>query len=277
MKDYSIRVETVDGGTNVIILGGGYMAQKLSLILQNRGFGCAVISRAKDFDISSTPEFIFLFNDHGDPVPEAVLNFLEVIKSKLIIVSIDRPFSDDITKQFQDKQADYCLASIYDIFGVGGVGSVLENVFLGIESKKLIAFKNDQIVVTPIFVDDAVEALCRIAFSTQTYKKNYLITGKEEIPLVGFTQRVWNEGSRIFGILPKPEEGEKEYPQPFPRHEKILKRDSSYSLLSWKPEVSLSEGISSALNNLRLSPIPPLSEIKKKMTSSPEYLPPAQN
>lgn len=246
------------------------MAQKLALILNNRGLGCSVIPRAKDLDLSVTPEFIFMFNNNGELAPEAFLNFVEAIKSKIIIVSTDGPCGEDLVRQFREKDADYCSVSVYDLFGGSGTESALESVFQVIAKKKIISFKNDQIVVTPIFVDDVAEALCRIAFSTQTYKKNFLLTGKEEIPLIGFIQRVWAEGSRNFGSLPKPEEDEKDYPEIISRHEKILKRDNSYLLLSWQPEMNLSQGIASALNNLNPAPVSPQPGIKKKTILGPK-------
>lgn len=270
MKNYFTEVETVDGGIKAVLIGGGYMAQKLSLILNNRGLGCSVISRPKDLDLSSTPEFIFMFNNNGELAPEAFLNFVEAIKSKIIIVSTDGPCGEDLVRQFREKDADYCSVSVYDLFGGSGTESALESIFQGIAKKKIISFKNDQIVISPVFVDDVAEALCRIAFSTQTYKKNFLLTGKEEIPLIGFIQRVWAEGSRNFGTLPKPEETEKEYPEIIPRHEKILKRDNSYLLLSWQPEMNLNQGIASALNNLKLAPVSPQPGVKKKTAPGPK-------
>lgn len=269
MKDYLMEVEKVDEGIKAVLVGGGYIAQKLSLILHNRGLSCALISRAKDLDLSSTPEFIFLFSTNDENIPETVLNFVEAIKSKMILVSLDGPCGENIIKQCLEKDTDFCSVEIYDVFSGDGTPSVLENIFRGVKKQKLVSFKNDQIVVTPIFVDDVVEALCRIAFSSQTYKKNFLLTGKEEIPLVGFGQRVAAEAARLHGLLLKAEEGDHEYPQSVARHDKILNRDESYRLLNWRPEIGLIDGIKLSLGNQpteeRAQLIP---ESKKKMTLS---------
>lgn len=270
MKDYLMEVQTVDDGIKAILVGGGYIAQKLALVLHNRGLGCSVISRAKDLDLSFTPEFIFLFNINNEEIPEAVLNFSEAIKSKLIIVSLDKPCGDNLIKLCLEKDVDYCSVSIYDVFGGSGTTSALENIFLGVGKGKLISFSNDQIAVTPVFVDDIVEALCRIAFSTQTFKKDFLLTGKEELPLVGFAQRIGIEVSQSRGLLLKPEEFGQDYLQPISRHEKILKRDETYLLLGWRPETDIVGGIKLALGSSPVKECPPsqLPEVKKKTVLS---------
>jgi len=269
MKDYSMEVETVGDDIRAVIIGGGYIAKKLSRILYNRGLGCTLISRAIHLDLSSIPEFIFIFNNNNGDIPEAVLNFVETIKSKLIMVSVDKPCGDNLIKQCLDKDINFCSVSVYDVFGGSGTGSALENVFPGAGKKKLISFKNDQVLVTPIFVDDAAEGLCRIAFFTQTFKKKFLITGKEEIPLVGFINRVSAEAGRIFGFILKPEEQSEPYPEAVVRHEKIIKRDESYLLLNWQPEVNLAEGIRLSLNSQPEAVEKEQPEVKKKMILSP--------
>lgn len=267
MKDYLMEVEKVDGGVKAILVGGGYMAQKLSLVLHNRGLSCALISRAKDLDLSSAPEFIFLFSSNDENIPETVLNFAEAIKSKVILISLDKPCGENIIKQCLEKDTDFCSVEIHDVFSGDGASSALENIFLGVKKKKLVSFKNDQIVVTPIFVDDVVEALCRIAFSTQTYKKNFLLTGKEEIPLVGFGQRIAAEVGRMYGLLLRAEENGHEYPQSVARHDKILNRDESYRLLNWRPEIGLIDGIKLSIGNQPAEEsVQPIPESKKKMT-----------
>ena len=269
MKDYSMEVETIGDDIRAVIVGGGYIAQKLSRILYNRGLGCTIISRANNLDLSSIPEFIFLFNNNNGNISETVLNFVETIKSKLIIISVDKQCGDNLIKQCLEKDIDFCSVSVYDVFGGNGTGSALENVFPGAEKKKLTSFKNDQIVVTPIFVDDAAEGLCRIAFFTQTFKKNFLISGKEEIPLVGFINRVSAEAGRIFGFILKPEEQSEPYPDAVVRHEKIIKRDESYLLLNWQPEVNLAEGIKLTLKSQPVVIEKEQPEVKKKTILSP--------
>lgn len=269
MKNYLMEVETIEGEIKVAVIGGGHIVKKLSSVLYNRKMACSVIPRARDLDLSSTLEFIFLFNNNNESIPEAVLNFVESIKSKLIIVSLDMICGDNLVKQCLEKDIDYCCASIYDLFDGSGSGSALENIFLGVRKKKLISFKNDQIIITPIFVDDAVEALCRVAFATQTYKKNFALTGKDEIPLVGFVQKVGVEAASSSGVLLKSEEHGEEYPESMARHEKIIKRDESFSLLSWKPEIDLVQGIKLALGSQLIEKEDPLPEVKKKMTLNP--------
>lgn len=272
MRDYSIEIETSNDYVKSIMIGGGYIAQKLSLNLQNRGLASSVVASAKDFDVSSTPEFIFLFINKEEKLPESVLNFAESIKSKLIIISIDSSCSEDMVKQCSGKEANYCFVSIYDVYGGSGEGSALESAFAGLKKKKLISYKNDQIIITPIFVEDVADALCRVAFATQTFKKKFLVTGKDEIPLVGFVQRAGAEATRKFGLLINPEDGAEEYPETLARHEKIMQRDNSYSLLSWQPEVSLDRGIGLALDSIPVEPQALLPEVKKKTILSPENL-----
>ncbi|GEM_PF-6103646 len=247
MKDYSIGVETISDETKSVLIGGGYIAQKLALVLHNRGLSCLVISKPNDLDLTTSPEFVFLFTNGDGLLPEIVLNFVESIKAKLIIVLIDNLNGENPAKQCLSKDIDFCFASIYDLYGGGESGTTLENIFLRIKNEKIVTFKNDQIIVTPIFVDDAVEGLCRIAFSTHTFKKNFLLTGKEKIPLVGFINRVAEETAGLFGFRLKPEEHSQAYPNIVVLSEKILKRDDSYLLLNWQPEVGLSEGIKMSL------------------------------
>lgn len=251
MKDYSIGVETVSGETKSVLIGGGYLAQKLALVLHNRGLSCLIISKPNDLDLTTSPEFVFLFSDGDGTLPEIVLNFVESVRAKLIIVLIDKPSGENADKQCLSKDVDFCFASIYDLYGGGESGTTLENIFSEIRNEKKVTFKNDQIIVTPIFVDDAVEGLCRIAFSTQTFKKNFLLTGKEEIPLVGFINRVAAEAGRLFEFILKPEENAQAYPDIVVRHEKILKRDESYLLFNWRPEADLADGIKSTLELLK--------------------------
>ncbi len=247
MKDYSIKVETVLGETKTVLVGGGYISQKLALVLHNRGLSCLIISNLKELDLSASPEFMFLFIGAGEPLSETFLNFVETIKAKLIIVSIDKPNSEVLIQQCLSKDIDFCFASIYDLYGGGESGTTLEKLFSEIKNEKIVTFKNDQIIITPIYIDDAVEGLCRIAFSTQTFKKNFLLTGKEKIPLTGFVNKVAEEVAGIFGFRLKQEENNQDYPDHVVRHEKILKRDDSYLLLNWQPEAGLSEGIKMAL------------------------------
>lgn len=266
MKDYSIEVETVSAETKAVLIGGEYIAQKLSLVLRNRGLSPVVISSYQDLDLSASPEFIFLFTDEKGLLPEVVLNFVESIRAKLIIVSVDKSPGESVARQCLLKNIDFCSVSIYDLYAGGDANGILGVVFSEIKNQKLYSFKNDQIIVTPIYIDDAVEGLCRVAFSTQTFKKNLLLTGKEEIPLVGFTRRVGTESANAFDFQLKAEEYQRIYPDGMARHEKILKRDEFYSSLNWKPETHLSEGINLALEIARTldKPLKPqVPEIKK--------------
>ena len=268
MKDYSIGVETVAGETKAVLIGGGHISQKLSVVLNNRGLSCLIISNPKDLDLSTSPEFVFLFNEDDGKLPEIVLNFVESIKSKLIVVSIDRACGEKAIGQCLSRDIDFCSAAIYDLYGNGESGSALGKIFSEIRNQKVVTFKNDMIFITPVYIDDAVEGLCRIAFSIQTFKKNFLLTGKKEIPLVGFVQRVGTEASQTFGLLPKPTEYGQAYPETIARHEKILKRDESYLLLNWRPEVDLPFGIKSTLELLKTAN-KDQPEIKKKIILSP--------
>lgn len=282
MKNYLIGVETISDETKSVLIGGKYIAQKLALVLHNRGLSCLAISNPKDLDLTTSPEFVFLFTDSDEILPETILNFVESIRAKLIIVLIDKSGAENEVKQCLSKDIDFCFASVYDLYSGGESGTTLENIFLRIKNEKIITFKNDQIIVTPIFIDDAIEGLCRIAFSTQTFKKNFLLTGKEEIPLVGFANRVAAEAAGLFGFQLKPEEYNQDYPDNVVRHERILKRDDSYLLLNWKPDTGLSDGIKDALKllkpiNKNLKNIPEeivkgQPEVKKKMTKSLQNL-----
>lgn len=267
MKDYSIGVETVSEETKSVLIGGGYLAQKLALVLHNRGLFCLVISNPNDIDLTTSPEFVFLFSNGERSLPEIILNFVESVRAKLIIVLIDKPSGENTAKQCLSKDMDFCFVSIYDLYGGGKSGTALEKIFSEIRNEKIATFKNDQIIVTPIFVDDAVEALCRIAFSTQTFKKNFLITGKEEIPLVGFVNRVAAEAGRKLGLILKPEELDESYPETAVRHEKNLKRDELYLLFNWRPEVILAEGIRQTPELLKAEK--DQQEVKKKTILSP--------
>lgn len=279
MKDYSVGVETVSGETKAVLIGGRNIAQKLGLVLHNRGLSCLSISNPNDLDLTTSPEFVFLFSNGGEELPEIILNFVESVRAKLIIVLTDKDSGENALKQCLSKDIDFCSVSIYDLYGGGEPGTPLEKVFLSIKNEKIATFKNDQIIVTPIFVDDAVEGLCRIAFSTQTFKKNFLITGNEEIPLVGFVNRVAAEAGRMLGIILKPEELDEPYPETAVRHEKIFKRDELYLLFNWLPEVALAEGIRLTLEllktaNINLKSHPAVvekdrPEVKKKMILSP--------
>jgi len=279
MKGYSIGVETISEETKSVLIGGGYIAQKLALVLHNRGLSCLVISDPNDLDLTTSPEFVFLFTDGEGLLPEIILNFVESIRAKLIIVLIDELSGEIAAKQCLSKDIDFCFVSIYDLYSGGESGTTLENVFLRIKNEKIITFKNDQIIVTPIFIDDAVEGLCRIAFSTQTFKKNFLLTGKEENPLVGFVNRVATEAAGNFGFQLKSEEYSQNYPDIIVHHERILKRDDSYLLLNWQPEVGLSEGIKMALelskprnSNLRIKiadDVKKQPDVKKKTAKTP--------
>lgn len=271
MKDYSIGVETVSEETKSVLIGGGYLAQKLALVLHNRGLSCLVISNPCDIDLTTSPEFVFLFSNGEGALPEIILNFVESVRAKLIIVLTDKISGENTAKQCLSKDMDFCFASVYDLYGGGKSGTALEKIFSEIRNEKIITFKNDQIIVTPIFVDDVVEGLCRIAFSTQTFKKNFLLSGKEEIPLVGFINRVAAEAGRIFGFILKPEEHSEAYPDIVVRHEKIIKRDESYLLFNWRPEVALAEGVRQTLELLKTEKVSLKSqpEVKKKMILSP--------
>lgn len=278
MKNYLVEVETVNSEIRSVLIGGGYIAQKLAFILHNRGLSCAIISSPKDLDLSASPEFIFLFMDGLELVPEMILNFVESVRTKLIIVTADGAPAEDVVRQCLSKDIDFCSASIYNLYGGGEFGGILDAIFSEVKDGKLYTFKNDQIIVTPLYIDDAVEGLCRIAFSTQTFKKNFLLTGIEEVPLVGFVNRIAAEAGRIFGFILKSEEHRQAYPDIVVRHEKILQRDESCLLLNWQPEVGLSEGIKTALellksinNNLRgqiAEVAKEQPEVKKKTTLS---------
>jgi hypothetical protein len=279
MKDYSIGVETISEETKSVLIGGEYLAQKLALVLHNRGLSCLIVSKPRDLDLTTSPEFVFLFTDSDETLPEIVLNFVESIRAKLIIVLIDKPSGENAAKQCLSKDIDFCFVSIYDLYGGGKSGTALEKIFMKVKNENKISFKNDQIIVTPIFIDDAVEGLCRVAFSTQTFKKNFVLTGKEEIPLVGFVNRVAAEAAGTFGFQLKSEEYSQDYPDMIIHHERILKRDDSYLLLNWQPEVGFSDGIRSALelskpiNNDLRAKVADIAkkqpEVKKKTALSP--------
>lgn len=274
MRSIEIVVDAKPSSAGVVIIGGGQVGEKLESVLKNKSLSPAIFPGQNQIDPSLSPDFIFWFPNLGETAAEYLLNYVEAIGSKLIIVLPER-LEDKQLKQFIDKNLDVCAVILVDLFGPKMTGFPITRLFLGLKDFRIQSFENDHVVVAPLFVDDAVEALCKIAFSSQTFGKTLILSGANPMSLIVLAQKIARETRSRSGKAVKIVNSGETYPQLMSHHEKRQLADKSFSLLSWRPSVSVPEAIKRAIidqlgqANYVVDRSVPAPIIKKKIDSTP--------
>ena len=155
MKDYLVEVETVNSEIRSVLIGGGYIAQKLAFILHNRGLSCAIISSPKDLDLSTSPEFIFLFIDEKADRCEhlkRIVNNIKLPSKPIIDIDYECGKFHEIMGNLLDKldKEGYSLAPSFvfiDPFGFAGVPmDLIAKIMKNKKCEVLINFMYEEIV-----------------------------------------------------------------------------------------------------------------------------------
>lgn len=231
------------GHIDAVIIGKGILKEKLEKSLFNRGLSTTSCQSQQDLDMSLSPDFIFWIPESADEIPrEAFLNFVRFLQARLTIVSSSKVDNGALDKCLQN-DIDARVVVLHDLYGPHLHNSNLSFLWSKISSGKVIVPENETTKVAPLFIDDAADALSLSAFSSQTYGNVLEIAGAEDVTLLSFAYKLRDSVIRVAGKSPKMEESNKSYKEAEPHQEKILARTHAFTLLSWKPDIDLREGI----------------------------------
>lgn len=237
-------VDTIGQSAQAIIIGKGSLSREVARNLQNRQLSSALIETQVELDPTLEPEFVFWFPESStDVLSEFLTNFLISLKPKIIIVGYDDMDIAGMVSSAVEKNLDARGVLVYDLYGPHIVESRLSLLWSKIAHRELVLPDQDQGIATPIYVEDAAEAICLVALSSQTYNHVVVVTGAQEMTVLNVAYRIRDRFIQLTGELPTFRHEKGAGPVVVSRRERILTRDRSYKLLSWQPSTDLSEGL----------------------------------
>lgn len=235
------------GHIDAMIIGKGILRERLERNLANRGLEILSFSSQQAVDLSRAPDFVFWIPDISDSKPhESLLNFIRSLNARLILVFFDSS-RDELFDTCIHRDLDVRQVVLHDVYGPGVKGSNLSFIWEKISSGKIVIPENDTTHVIPLYLDDAIDALCQIAFSSQTYNQRLQIAGSDEMTILNFAYKLREGFLGIAGSSPKLEETNASYNESFLYQKKVVARDQAFSLLSWKPDTEMKKGIQELL------------------------------
>lgn len=237
-------VDIVGQSAQAIIIGKGSLSREVARNLQNRQLSSDLIETQTELDPTLEPEFVFWFPESSsDVLSEFLTNFLISLKPKFIIVGYDDMDIAGMVSAAVEKNLDVRGVSVYDLYGPHVAESRLSLLWSKIAHRELVLPDQDQDVASPIYVEDAAEAICLVALSSQTYNHVVVVTGAQEMTVLNVAYRIRDRFIQLTGELPAFRHEKGAGPVVVSRRERIAARDQAFKLLSWQPSTDLSEGL----------------------------------
>lgn len=244
MEDQGLLVDTVGQSAQAIIIGNGSLSRELARNLQNRQLSSVLIGTQAELDPTLEPEFVFWFPESSsDVLSEFLTNFLISLKPKFVISGYDDMDIAGMVSTGVEKNLDVRGVLVYDLYGPDVAESRLSLLWSKIAHRELVLPDQDQSVASPIYIEDAAEAICLVALSSQTYNHVVVVTGAQEMTVLNVAYRIRDRLIQLTGELPTFRHEKGVGPAVVSRRERILARDQTYKLLSWQPSTDLSEGL----------------------------------
>lgn len=244
MEDQGLFVDTVTQSAQAIIIGKGSLSRELARNLQNRQLSSSLVETQAELDPTLEPEFVFWFPESSsDVLSEFLTNFLISLKPKFIIIGYDDMDIAGMVSTAVEKNLDVRGVSVYDLYGPDVAESRVSLLWSTIAQRELVLPDQDQSVASPIYIEDAAEAICLVALSSQTYNHVVVVTGAQEMTVLNVAYRIRDRLIQLTGELPAFRHEKGVGPAMVSRRERILARDHAYKLLSWQPSTDLSEGL----------------------------------
>lgn len=261
----TIKIDQNTNKTHAQIIGHHQLAKKLKQFLKNFQIVTRTVSSQKNVDLSQNPDFLYWFPKTGnEPPQDALINYAQHVQVKTIIICSTSGKSgyrqipgepDKLLTPFKQREIDACLVLVSDIYGPGVIESSLSRLWSKLHQNTIALPENDQVIVVPLYLDDAANAICKITFSSQTQGKIFLLAGTEELSILSLSFLIREEVIRRTGKLPRILYTN----QPVIRslsatqHQLLARRTQEF--LSLKPETKLPDGIrKTVISALNLTP-----------------------
>lgn len=275
-----IKIETVVS-LGAQIIGIGQISQRLKNYLTNQGITAHIYSDPKELNLNQSADYLFwILSSKENTVNELLINLARNLQTKLILISLDSDCGPPILSELLSRGLDACAVSVYHCYGPQMNESILAVLWNRLKEGLIALPENDQLSVAPLYLDDCLEAICRIAFSSRTFGRSFTLTGIEPISLLSLSFRLREETVRISGKLPKvidvsPLKTNLAVSASRLEASKNLQRE-----INWQPRHSLSKGLANTaiviLSPDKKSAFAPSETIpaalvksKKKITKSP--------
>lgn len=244
MENIDVTVEQDGSRAEAIIIGSGVVAESLDRLLVHRQAFCAHVPSQKEVNLTLSPDYIFWFPGIEDELPsELVLNFAQSLAAKIIIVYDRGEAFQPALAACLDRKLDARAIVLIDLFGPGVDHTPLSIMWSQLDQQQVMIPDNDSLRLLPLYVDDAANAVCLAAFSSQSYGKVIYVPGPEEAMLMNFAYRIREEVGRVTGKVPTLVPSTRPLPAGEPGYRKLLAREQTYKLLSFRPEIGIAEGL----------------------------------
>lgn len=262
---------------DALVIGRGSLPDAVRENLGFRHLATEAVRDQKQIPLSRSPGFVFWFpivaTEH---LSELLLNYCRSLEARLTIVYLDQQIEEDILAQCIEAGLDVRIILVNDLYGPGVVESTISIVWSRTQEKAVVVVENDDVHITPVYLDDAASGVCLAAFSSQTYNKVLLVSGEEEIAVLSFAYRLKEEFERQLRTSFRIERSPVEINHWAWEHQKRLQIRESKSLISWHQETPLVSGltriveseIGKAQSNKATGESP--KDSKKKIDNHPE-------
>lgn len=242
-----IKIET-GSSLEAQIIGTGQMAVNLKNYLAHQGITAVIHSKSNQLNPNLSTDYLFWFLDSSkNIINELLINLVHHLKTKVILISLDSESGIPVLSNLLSHGLDVCAVSVYHCYGPSMKESVLSVLWKRLHEGFITLPENDQISVAPLYLDDALEAICRIAFSSRVFGRSFTLTGMHPMSLLSLSFRIREETVRITAQLPRVIEAD---PLSADLTTTAAHLEASKSLqkeINWHPHYDLSRGLANTL------------------------------
>ena len=230
------------------IISGGQLAKGLSKRLNLQGIFCTQIKNPQDLNPVKASDYIFWFIPaEQKSIPEVVINTSRSFGGKIILISQDCSLQPKLLDELKSRQINACGIEIYDLYGPKTTSSPFSLLWSKIKHNDLLLPENDQLRVAPLYIDDALDAVLRVAFTIQTYSKKFVFTGNQALTLLNLSFRLREEYVKIMAKTPRVVQTDKLFGHDFDINQIISGSKRCQKELDWKPQIDLDRGLSKTI------------------------------
>lgn len=272
-----VRVETA-ASLGAQIIGAGQIANRLKSYLTHQGIAVRIYSDPKELNLNQSTDYLFwILNSEENIVNELLINLTRHLQTKLILISLDSDSSAPTLSDLLTRGLDVCAISIYHCYGPLMNESVLAVLWNRLKDGLIALPENDQLPVAPLYLDDALEAICRIAFSSRVFGRSFILTGTEKISLLSLSFRLREETVRVLGKLPRVVEVSSLAAGSAVSASRLEASKNLQREINWRPHYDLSHGLANTITAMSTpirkpavvsseTVLPVIAKSKKKIT-----------
>lgn len=242
-----IKVETA-ASLGAQIIGTGQIVQKLKIYLAHQGIAARICPSLRELNLNQFTDYLFwVLNPQENSVNELLINFSRHLQTKLILITLDHDCEASVLSGFLARGLDACAISIYHCYGPQMSESILAVLWNRLSEGLISLPENDQLLTAPLYLDDCLEAICRIAFSSRAFGHSFTLIGSEAISLLSLSFRLRESAVRILDKLPKIINSSSLSADLAASAKRLEAGKSLQREINWRPHYDLSRGLDNTI------------------------------